>query len=133
MKKTLTMKQVEKRSKETERGKALDILCSRSALLLSVVSCIALIHVELRIQEHHRLISHSVTSCDQMETEILRKLQPHNYNNWQATKESHLPGDSQETRGIKWRQLLFLSFCTAIILPFVVRGTEPACESSNRS
>ena len=48
-----------------------------------------------------------------METEILQKLQPHNYNNWQATKESHLGGD---LLGIKWRQLLFLSFCTAIIL-----------------
>ena len=116
MKETLTMKLVEKRSKETERRKALDILCSRSALLLSVVSCIALIHVELRIQEHRRLISHSVTSCDQMETEILRKSKPHNYNNWQATKESHLVDDWQETRGIKWRLLLFLSFCTAIIL-----------------
>ena len=110
------MKEIEKRAKETERRKQLNILCSRSALLLSVVSCIALIHVELRIQEHHRLISHSVTRCDQMETEILRKLQPHNYNNWQATKESHLGGDWQETRGIKWHQLLFLSFCTAIIL-----------------
>ena len=116
MQKILTMKKVEKRSKETERRKALDVLCSRSALLLSVVCCIALIQVELRIQEHHRLISHSVTSCDQMETEILRKLQPHNYNNWKVTKESHLGGDLQETRGIKWRQLLFLSFCTAIIL-----------------
>ena len=133
MKKMLTMKQGEKRAKETERRKKIDKLCCRSALLLSVVSCIALIHVELRIQEHHRLISHSVISCDQMETDILRKLQLHNYNNWQATKESHLRGDWQETRGIKWRQLLFLSFCTAIILPFVVRGTEPACESSNRS
>ena len=110
------MKEVEKRAKETARRKQLNILCSRSALLLSVVSCIALIHVELRIQENHRLISHSVTSCDQMETEILRKLQPHNYNNWKVTKESHLGGDWQETRGIKWRQLLFLSFCTAIIL-----------------
>ena len=116
MQKILTMKKVEKRSKETERRKALDVLCSRSALLLSVVCCIALIQVELRIQEHHRLISHSVTSCDQMETEILRKLQPHNNNNWQATKESHLGGHLQETRGIKWRLLLFLSFCTAIIL-----------------
>ena len=116
------MKLVEKRSKETERRKALDILCSRSALLLSVVSCIALIHVELRIQEHRRLISHSVTSCDQMETEILRKLQPHNDSNWQATKESHLVGDWQETRGIKWRLLLFLSFCTAIILILSLGG-----------
>ena len=115
MKKTLTLKKVEKRSKETERRKALDVLCSRSALLLSVVCCIALIHLERRIQEHHRLISPSVTSCDQMETEILRKLQLHN-NNWQATKESHLGGHLQETGGIKWRLLLFLSFCTAIIV-----------------
>ena len=108
MKKTLTMKKVEKRSKETERRKALDVLCYRSALLLSVVCCIALIHLELRIQEHHRLISHSVTSCDQMETEILRKLQTHNNKNWQATKESHLGGHLQEIRGIKWRLLLIL-------------------------
>ena len=116
MQKILTMKKVEKRSKETERRKALDVLCSRSALLLSVVCFITLIQVKLKIQEHHRLISHSVTSCDQMETDILRKLQLHNYNNWKVTKESHLGGDWKETRGIKWRQLLFLSFCTAIIL-----------------
>ena len=116
MKKILTMKRDEKRSKETERRKPLDMLCSRSALLLSVLSCIALIHVELRIQEHHRLISHSVARSDQMETEILRKLQLHNYKNWQATKESHLGGDWQELGGIKWRLLLFLSFCTAIIV-----------------
>ena len=81
MKKILTMKQVENRSKETKRRKALDVLCSWSAFLLSVVYCIALIHLELRIQEHHRLISHSITSCDQMETEILRKFQLHNYKN----------------------------------------------------
>jgi len=116
MKNISAMKQDEKRSKETERRKALEMLCSRSALLLSVVSCLVLIHVELRIKEHHRLISHSVTSCDQMETEILRKLQPHNYNNWQTTKESHLGGNWREIRGIKWRQLLFLSFCRAINL-----------------
>ena len=72
------MKQVEKRSIETE---VLDVLCSWSALLLSIVCCLALIHVELRIQEHHRLISHSIASCDQMETEILRKFQLHNYKN----------------------------------------------------
>ena len=116
MKKILTMKRDEKRSKETERRKPLDMLCSRSALLLSVLSCIVLIHVEFRIQEHHRMISHSVARCDQMETEILRKLQLHNYKNWQATKGSHLGGDWQELGGIKWRLLLFLSFCTAIIV-----------------
>ena len=37
MKKILTMKQGEKRAKETERGKKDDKLCCRSALLLSVV------------------------------------------------------------------------------------------------
>ena len=116
MKNISAMKQDQKRSKETERSKSLDMLCSRSALLLSVVSCLALIHVELRIQEHHRLISHSVARCDQMGTEILRKLQRHNYSNWQATKESYLGGNWQEIRGIKWRQLLFLSFCGAIIV-----------------
>ena len=105
-----------KKDPRRQRRKPLDMLCSRSALLLSVLSCIALIHVELRIQEHHRLISHSVARCDQMETEILRKLQLHNYKNWQATKGSHLGGDWQELRGIKWRRLLFLSFCTAIIV-----------------
>ena len=45
-----------------------------SGLLLSVLCCTALIHVELRIQEHNRLILHSATVCDQMEAEILRKL-----------------------------------------------------------
>ena len=62
------------------------------------------------------MISQSVARSDQMETEILRKLQLHNYKNWQATKESHLGGDWQELGGIKWRLLLFLSFCTAIIV-----------------
>ena len=116
MKKILTMKQVEERAKEKERRKAVDMLCSRLALLLSVVSCIALIHVEFRTQEHHRLILHSIKSCDQMETKILRNLQPQSYGHWQAMKESHLRGHWQESRGIKWRQLLFLLFFTEIIV-----------------
>ena len=99
MKTILTMKQSEKEEKKRERRKALDMLCSRSALLLSVVNCIALIHVELRIQEHHRLISYSVTSCDQMETKILKKLQPQSYEHWQANKGSHSEGHWQEIRG----------------------------------
>ena len=92
------MKQSEKEEKK-ERRKALDMLCSRSALLLSVVSCIALIHVELRIQEHHRLMSYSITSCDQIKKKILKKLQPQSYGHWQANKESHSEDHWQEIRG----------------------------------
>ena len=71
---------------------------SLSALLLSVVCCIALIHVELRIQEHHRLISSSVTYCGQMEKNILQKIQQNN-KDWQITKGSHLGGRRQQTKG----------------------------------
>ena len=60
----------------------MDRLCSVSSLLLSVLCCIALIHVELRMQEHHRLISHPVNFCDNMEGIILRKLQE-DYGRWQ--------------------------------------------------
>ena len=82
-----------KNSRET-----LNSLCSVSALLLSVACCMALIHVELRIQEHHRLISHSVTFCDQMQTQILRKVQQ-NYERWQVTKVDGLKGHLQGTNG----------------------------------
>ena len=77
------MKQNEKDKRQTNRRQTVDRLCSGSGLLLSVVCCIALIHVELRIQEHHRLISHSAKFCDKMETEILRKVQQ-NYGSWQV-------------------------------------------------
>ena len=79
------MKQSEKdkEEKQTNRRQTLHRLCSGSVLLLSVVCCIALIHVELRIQEHQRLISHSVTCCDNLETEILRKVRQ-NYEQWQV-------------------------------------------------
>ena len=80
------MKQQEKEEKQTNRRQTLDRLCSGSGLLLSVVCCIALIHMELRIQEHHRLISHSVTFCENMEREILSKVQQ-NYERWKV-KES---------------------------------------------
>ena len=70
MKQPTSKEDMKKNSRET-----LNSLCSVSALLLSVVCCMALIHVELRIQEHHRMISHSVTVCDQMETQILRNVQ----------------------------------------------------------
>ncbi|CAH3017309.1 unnamed protein product [Porites evermanni] len=60
------------------RRQTVDSLSCKSALLLSVVCCIALIHVELRIQEHYRLISSSVTYCGQMEKLILQKIQQNN-------------------------------------------------------
>ena len=83
------MKQQDKEDpKQTNRRQTLDRLCSGSGLLLSVVCCIALIHVELRIQEHHRLISHSVTFCDNMETEILRKVEE-NYAKWRVSTGNH--------------------------------------------
>ena len=85
----LKMKREE--DKKKNRRKTLHSLCSVSALLLSIVCCMALIHVELRIQEHHRLMSHSVTVCDQMETQILRKVQQ-NYERKQATKTESLKG-----------------------------------------
>ena len=89
------MKKQDEHEKRTDRFRS---LCSTSGLLLSVVCCIALIHVELRIQEHHRLISHSVTICDQLETQILRKVQK-NYGRWQDEKGSHSQGHWRETRG----------------------------------
>ena len=66
--------------------KTLVSLCGVSGLLLSIVCCIALVHVELRIQEHHRLLSHPTTFCDQIEEEILRKVQK-NFKRWAAEIE----------------------------------------------
>ena len=80
------------------RRQTVDSLSCRSALLLSVVCCIALIHVELRIQEHHRLISSSVTYCAQMEKHILQKIQQNN-KDWQITKGSHFGGQRRQTMG----------------------------------
>ena len=92
------MKQPSEDNKQKKRTKTLHSLCSVSALLLSFVCCMALIHVELRIQEHHRLISHSVTVCDQMETQILRKVQQ-NYERWQVRKVDNFKDHRQETNG----------------------------------
>ena len=92
------MKQMIEEDKQPSRRKTLNSLCSVSALLLSLVCCMALIHVELCIQEHHRLMSHSVTFCDQMQTQILRKVQK-NYERWQFTKAGGLKGHLQGTNG----------------------------------
>ena len=92
------MKQPSEDNKQKKRRKTLHSLGSVSALLLSVVCCMALIRVEPRIQEHHRLISHSVTVCDQMETQILRKVQQ-NYERWQVRKVDNFKDHRQETNG----------------------------------
>jgi len=87
------MKQQHKEEKQKNRRQTLHRLFSGSGLLLSVVCCIALIHVELKIQEHHQLISHSVAFCENMETDILRKVEQNlvkwrvaTGNHWQASK-----------------------------------------------
>ncbi|CAH3161243.1 unnamed protein product [Porites lobata] len=68
---------------------------STSGLLLSLAFCIALIHVELRIQEHHRLITNSVAFCGQMETQILLKVKQ-SYAGWQvSTKGSYSEVEGQ--------------------------------------
>ena len=110
MKTVLNMKQpTTKEDKKKNRRTILNSLCSVSALLLSVVCCLALIHVELRIQEHHRLISHSVTYCDQMETQILRKVQQ-NYERWQVTKADGLKGHLLGTNGKRKILIKFSGF-----------------------
>ena len=81
------MKLQDREEKQAERRQTMDRLCSVSGLLLSVLCCIVLIHVELTIQEHHRLISHSITSCDNMEREILRKVQE-DYGKWRVMATS---------------------------------------------
>ena len=82
--------------KHTTRVKTFDSLCCKSGLLLSIVCCIALIHVEFRVQEHHQLISHSVTRCGQLEAEILRAHQKNG--KWRVTKSSD-PDLGQEMEG----------------------------------
>jgi len=94
------MKQQDEDDRQTNREKTLDSLYSTSGLLLSVVCFIALIHVELRMQEHHRLISHSVTCCDQKGTERIRNVQE-NYRRWKDMKGSHSEGHWKETRSHK--------------------------------
>ena len=74
----------EKRISEVKRS-----LCGVSGLLLSIVCCVTLVHVEFRIQKHHRRLSHPTTICDQMEEEILLKVQQ-NFNRWAAATEEKL-------------------------------------------
>ena len=80
------MKQ-EKTDRQEKTGRTpLDRLCCTSGFLLSIACCVAVIHVEFRIQEQQRLISRTTTVCDQMETEILRKVQQ-NFKRWGGMAE----------------------------------------------
>ena len=92
------MKAQSKEEKKTNRETKFNSFCCTSGLLLSVVCCIALIHVELKIQDHHRVISQSATFCDQMEKEILQKVQQ-NYERWQINKGRNSDGAWHETQG----------------------------------
>ena len=72
-------------------------------------------NVELRKKEHHRLISQSVTYCDPMETQILKKVQQ-NCERWQVTKADGLKGHLQGTNGKErfykiFRVLILTSAC----------------------
>ena len=84
--------------KQTDEDRKLDRILSTSSLLLSILCCIAIFHMELRIQEHRRLISHSSSGTfrDEIKTEILRKVQQE-CGSWRETKESYLKGDWQTT------------------------------------
>jgi len=78
--------------KQTNKGRKLDRLLSTSGLVLSVACCIAIIHVELRLREHHRLISHSGTFFNEMEAEIRRNSEN---GRWQVGRNSHLEGEAK--------------------------------------
>ena len=80
------MKAQSKEEKKTNRETKFNSFCCTSGLLLSVVCCIALIRVELKIQ------------CGQMEKEILQKVQQ-NYERWQINKGRNSDGAWHETQG----------------------------------
>ena len=90
------MKQWNVEEKHKTGSKTFESLSCKSGLLLSIACCIALIHVELRIQEHDRLFSHSATRSGQMKTEIFRVQQKNG--RWRITESGHLDL-GQETKG----------------------------------
>ena len=92
------MKAQSKEEKKTNRETKFNSFCSTSGFLLSVVCCMALIHVELKLQEHHRMISQSATLCDQMKKEVLQEVQQ-NYERWQINKDRNSEGTWHEAQG----------------------------------
>lgn len=92
----LTMGNQSTEEKQTNKGRKLDRLLSTSGLVLSVACCIAIIHVKLRLREHHHLISHFGTFFNEMEAEIRRKVQENSENGrWQVGRNSHLEGEAK--------------------------------------
>ena len=69
------MKQEGSSGKLAKGRNTLHKLCSMSGLVLSVVCCVAIIRVEVTIQQHDRLISNFATFCAQMEKDIHVKVQ----------------------------------------------------------
>ena len=102
--------------KQTNKGRKLDRLLSTLSLLLSVLCCIAIIHVELRTQENHRLISRSTSGTfrDEIETEILRTVQLE-YRRWREAIGSHLEGEWQKTRS----ELCYFIFVFNLVFVFL--------------
>ena len=86
------MKREKEDRREMARRTPLDRLCCMSGLLLSIACCVALIHVEFRIQEQQRLITQTATVCDKMENEILQKVQQ-NYKHWGETRDESWKGN----------------------------------------
>ena len=84
----------------------------------AVVCCVLYrTHVELKIQEHNRLISHSVTLCDKLEKEILRKVEQ-NYGRWQAMATSR---HWQTTKGrCRYMLLMFAIEVTLYVCPIIL-------------
>ena len=92
------MKTQSKEHKKANRETKFNSFCCSSGFLLSVVCCITLIHVELRLQELHRVISQSATFCDQMKKEVLQEVQE-NYERWQINKDRNSEGTWHEAQG----------------------------------
>ena len=94
------MRQRNVEEKHKTGSNTFESLSCKSGLLLSIACCIALIDVELRMQEHDRLFSHPVTRSGQMETESFRVQQKNE--RWRVTESSHLDL-GQETEGEYWK------------------------------
>ena len=92
------MKAQSKEDKKANRETKFNSFCCTSGFLLSVVCCIALIHVELKLQEHHRVISQSATFCGQIKKEFLQEVQQ-NYERWQINKDRNSEGTWHEAQG----------------------------------